>query len=217
MATFTKYRDPRGGRSDVVFGTAELARTLTALEREVLPQATARAMNRTVVTVRKVATKRVRQRLGVKAKVVRSRIAIFRASKDNLRVILRGRGRGLSYMAFRPRQTKRGVSVRLPGEPGGSPRRHVERGAFIARMPNGALGVFERIPGKYMASRKGQTKHSQAIRKLYGPGVAPVLADADIQADMQEVWVRELPPRVARELDYYVGRLAARSGRRRAA
>jgi hypothetical protein len=60
-------------------------------------------------------------------------------------------GRGLPIHLFQPRQTKAGVTVRIKG------RRVLFPHTFIARMPNGFIGVFARgaYGGKGLTQRKG--------------------------------------------------------------
>jgi hypothetical protein len=60
------------------------------------------------------------------------------ARPGDLRVELTVKGNGFPLIDLGARQTKRGVSVPIKG------RRQVFPGTFIARMPNGHVGVFAR-------------------------------------------------------------------------
>lgn len=70
------------------------------------------------------------------------------ASPADLRASINVKGSGFPLYAFAPRQTKLGVSVKIKG------KRVLIKHAFLAKMPNGHIGVFAR--GAYGAQFRFQ-------------------------------------------------------------
>lgn len=185
----------RGDGRDLVLNTDRLLATLNELQREAAPSAMARAMNRTGTTVRTGAVRTIAKRMGLKAGDVRKGVTFIKASRTNLRVIIRASGRPLPLYAFQARQTKRGVSARAYGQ------RRTYPGTFIARMPNGKIGVFVRKRSSRLP-----------IKQLFGPGLAGTAAQDDVVEAIQRDWARLLPERFVRELRFYTDRLASKRG-----
>lgn len=122
---------------------ASLQHFLTATSEEAVWRAGLKAGNDTLRNLRTEAGRRVRAQRRLKAKRVREALRLFPAnSRKGARVRLRWRmgvsGKPVPLYAYGARETKRGVSVNVSG------RRKIVGGAFIATMPSGHTGVFER-------------------------------------------------------------------------
>jgi len=90
--------------------------------------------------------------------------------------------------------------------------------AFVAQMQSGHFGVFERLPGEYMRSRAGNSKHSQKIGsnerhradQFYGPSVSK-MAERDSIREKAEAAAKEtistrMEHEIMRILDGHGGR-----------
>lgn len=125
------------------------------------PQAVSRALSRSATSARVVMVRAVAADLGLKQADVQVHVVVkvgtefLKADEMKAQVIATGARIGL--YKFKARQTKTGVSARLPGGVGRYP------GAFIARMHTGHVGVFKRA---------GRTR--LPIRELFGPSIPKV-------------------------------------------
>jgi hypothetical protein len=99
-----------------------------------------RALNRTAAQARTGGGRMLRASgYNIKASAIKRSFTIERATPSRLAVTLRATGRPITLINYGAQQTKKGVTVRVKN--GRKTRRH----AFIATMPNGHKGVFERI------------------------------------------------------------------------
>src|SRR5262249_22753982 len=117
-------------------------RMTQALEkmRDRAPLAVARALNRTIDSARTQATRSISEDLGgIRQADVRKGLETTRANQGRLEATLRVRGRRIPRIACRARQTRTGVSYKLPTGAG------FVRSAFLATMRSGHTGVFRRI------------------------------------------------------------------------
>jgi len=106
---------------------------------ELIDGAVVRALNRTATTVRAEAARDIHEEYaGLKISAIKDRIDIQKATKVTLRTIISVSGRPIPIVEFDARQTAAGVTVKVKGA------RKLLRGAFIATMPSGHIGVFYR-------------------------------------------------------------------------
>lgn len=140
-----------------------IERQLAAVPRA-LPKVMSRALNRTATSARTATSRSLAKQTGLKVKDVRSRIRIERASYSHWRSAIRVSTERLPLLAFRARQTRRGVSYRT--DSGGEMLPH----AFIATMSSGHRGVFKR-----------RTAARLPIVELRGPSLGQVFSDADAE------------------------------------
>jgi len=90
------------------------------------------------------ANKKVREVYNVKAKDLRDRTIIKRATNSRVEGFLIVRGRRMPVVVFGARQTKRGVSVLIKRTGG----RKLIKSSFLAQMKSGHLGVYQRLGNK---------------------------------------------------------------------
>jgi hypothetical protein len=102
----------------------------------------ARAINHTLAKVRTASSKEIRQVYNISAKDIRQAISITKASRSNMTGFVIAKGKPIPLKAFKPRQTKQGVSVVIK-----KGKRDLIRSAFLATMKSGHQGVFAR--GEY--------------------------------------------------------------------
>lgn len=195
-----------GGLRIEVIGEKELQRKLQEYGHIAIPKATARALNSTVVTVRKETIKVVAKRMGLKQKDVRDKSKIRRADKRRLEAVIRFEGKALNMIRFKARETSKGVTAAPWG------RRRLFRSAFIAKMPNGAVVVMTRDIHSAKYNPQSKERPHLPIRPILGPGIAKTANDPEL-AKERERRIRELlPTRLQRELEFQLQRIA-RGGR----
>ena len=192
-----------------VINADRLVRKLFDLQDKAIPQALARAVNRTAGTVRTRTVRAVSKATGLTQAPVRRRVVISRkATKENPEAVLKITGRPLNlinFMSSKPKMLKRGG---VSAKPWGKRRRFPE--AFIATMPNGATIVVKRsAAGK--AGKKIQkgpwAGKSPHIEAMWGPGIANEAATKAMRAVRESTVKERLPIELERELRYRVSRL----------
>lgn len=144
------------------------ARGAFAQLRQRAPIAIARALNRAGRSARTVMVRECARDLGLQQKAIRDQFTTGEATKDRQAFYLSTTGRRIPLIAFKARQTKSGVSYRLPGGAGHNPN------AFIATvtgpLPSGVVSPGHR--GVFV--RKGKAR--LPIRQLFGPSLPHVFA-----------------------------------------
>jgi hypothetical protein len=139
-------------------------------------KAGARAINKSLVTLRSITTKQVARILAVRQSKIRTTFEIKKARFERLEGSLRAAGvKAIPLYEFSPspktveaKRPKIGVSVRIRKDRG----RVSVPGSFIARVGGGSVGVFERV----------HADRSYPIRRLYGPApLSYLLHDEPIQ------------------------------------
>lgn len=172
----------------------ERARMLLARTPDGVEKAAANAINRAADGAKTAAVRKAREEYIVSAARVRDTIHINKASSSNMQasVTSRGRGMALSYFRIRPSQApvKRPqgqLFAQVKRDGGGT-----IKGAFVARMQSGHVGVFNRLG-----------KNSLPIVQRYGPSVPQMLGSKTVSEYVEEEAVKRLQIR----FDHEVGRL----------
>jgi hypothetical protein len=155
--------------------TTDMAQANIKAFEQRAPAAVARALNRSAISGRAEMVSLIAADMGLKAGVVRGAIRIENASADNLVAKIEARGKRIPIMEFgaKGREPSRGrpPGVRAKSGIGGTQKTYPH--AFIATMPGGHRGVFERVPG---ADRRGGQPHRSQlpIKELTGPSIVHV-------------------------------------------
>jgi hypothetical protein len=161
-------------------------RSLTELQRTVIPTATARGLNKTAAQAKTQAGREISNRYNISSRVVGRQITVSRATKTSLTAIVKPSGRKLPVMAFQARQTPAGVRIQIIR---GSPK--VIAHAFIVRTRSGHLGVFAR--GRYSGRSFVHQKPRFPITELFTVGV-PQAFGARVVIEALQRKVREKFP-----------------------
>lgn len=172
-------------RSDIKQAVARLEANVD----RVLPQATARALNRTATTVRAQASRRIRERYNLKAGAIRAQMRISRANRGRLTAEVIASGRPIPLIEFSARQTRKGVSVQVIRG-----RRKVRLHAFVAKMRTGHVGVFERTSSKRLP-----------IRELFSVSLPSAFTQKEILTSIEQVAVERFRIELERELRFRTG------------
>lgn len=180
---------------------------LNAAAAETKP-AVVRALNRMVNAIKVRAAREV-QAAGYKLKVkdIKNAIRINRASTGRMRAEAVASGRVIPLIQYNARQVGAGVSVDVMNG------RKVIANTFIATMPSGHKGVFERYgPMVNRAARKyGQSRQHQRIRQLFGPAIPDALANKAVSKAMVDLINERFPIILANEHAWLVKRLSKRT------
>ncbi len=155
----------------ITLDTADLKAGVAALGAR-FPVALTRALSRTATSARALMVQEIAADTGLGANKVRAAIAINKYGKTAVQVEAKGKRIPLIEFGARgpePSRGKgRGVSYRLPTGRGNAPH------AFIATMPTGHRGVFERKPNaEHKKAHKGG-RTMLPIRELFGPSIVNV-------------------------------------------
>lgn len=139
-----------------------IAKTEKDLKKEagIARRGMARALNRTMVTGRKLAIAEIQKDLLLKTAPFRKQLNIVRATPKNLVVKIRAKRASTPAIAYKGvRQNKRGVTVKYRK----SKPRLLHKGAFIATVKSGHKGVFR---------RKGKKRFP--IQEILGPNTIAI-------------------------------------------
>jgi hypothetical protein len=143
--------------------TSQSMRALRNLKTQA-PVAIARALNKSIASGKTVMVRLLSADMGVKQSDLRDKIRVVEATPERQTAKLTASAKRIPLYDFRARGPVpsrgrgRGVTARLPGGAGRYPN------AFIAKMPTGHVGVFQRKPGA----------HRLPIYELFGPSIAKV-------------------------------------------
>jgi len=159
---------------------------VVALNREIeefpklIPRVMKRAINRTTRHVRSQMVKRAARAMKIKQKILKSRAWQTKAKKHMFGRVRAG-AVGWPLILLKPRLTRKGVSVRLEGK-----RQVLERG-FIATMPSGHEGVYERVGRPRLPIREMRTRSLTDVIRAQGlePEIRR-LADERLQKELRE-------------------------------
>jgi hypothetical protein len=175
---------------------ASVKAQLHYLQNEAVTQAAARALNRTATQVQSAAVKEISARTGLKQKDVRLVLrVVVRATRWRLTSLVQATGKTLNIIRMQARKTGAGIAYKAWG------KSLVKRRAFIG---NRGRTVFQRVAGQYMPSRRGKTKHSEAIAPVHGPNIPRSMASAAVQAAMRKVVDERWPVNFESDLRYYL-------------
>lgn len=185
-----------------VIGQIDINNALRKLDvrRNGVKPAVARALNKTGTTGRAQASRSI-QAAGYNMKAGDIKAAITlprRASQDDLNIELRARGKAIPLIQFGARATKRGVSVNV--KRGRTTLSH----AFIATMPSGHRGVFERVGTmhKRVARHGRRLSSGLPIRELFGPSIKAAFASDAVSSEVINTMRARFPVVLVQELNF---------------
>lgn len=152
-----------------------LLHLLKVLPKEVIPVATARALNKTATSAKSVAVKTMAQQIGIAQKAIRPFVQLQKAHRmclDAILFVAKDKRLPLIQMDPRAQQNRTGITYRGSG----GARRSIPH-AFMATMPSGHRGIYARKPG---AARL-------PIRELLGPSLYYVFKQPAVQTAIEKV------------------------------
>ena len=173
---------------------AAITEMLRELPRE-LPKVIARSLNDAGRTVRSRIVKAAAKRTGLKQKIIRARVWPHKAKASKLVHRVIGGKVGWPMVLIKYRETAHGITVRIAGQ-----TERLEH-AFVARMPSGHVGIFERLK-----------KSRLPIFEQKTDSVTEAIAQA---AGLPDV-LRAGSDMLAKRLPYHAGRALERAAKRAA-
>jgi hypothetical protein len=180
--------------ADVKGITASLTRYVGEQQKAVV-----RALNKTAMQARTAAAQEVRGAgYNIKSSAIKSSFSITKAARGRLVVVLKSTGRPVALINYGARQGKNGVSVQVKAS------RSVLRHAFIATMPNGHRGVFERTGKQHKkVMRNGKAIRSGLpIKELFGPSIPQSLANDAVEKALMAKIRQKFPQILKHELAF---------------
>ncbi len=169
-----------------------LQKQLSNLERKTYPQALARTLNRVAESSKVASAKHIAPLMNTKQSYVKRNIPIEKAHRSKLWATIRAIGKPLKLIAFKARQTAKGVVSKAWGVS------KLYRGTFIAPIRHGSSS-------NTVYSRK--TKHSLPVKALYGPGIAQLFKKPDNIQLMMATVKQRLATEFKNNLQFYARRL----------
>ena len=168
-----------------------LEKELKKFGRTGVPKANVRAMNSAVRAARTSAKREVAAKRNLTAATADEGLSVVFATPARMSVQIKGKGRMLALTALKggvsnPKQQALGVKVRVSRG-----RRTLIRGAFIARMRSGHVGVFQRtrVGG-------GERVPRLPIQEDVLPSIAHTLVDPEVRVPVLkrygEVWEKTI-------------------------
>lgn len=169
----------------------QLSKQLTGLERQAYPQAVARSLNRVASSAKSASGKYIAPQMNAKQADIKRNMVIEKAYKNKLWASVTAIGRPLKLIAFKARQTAKGVVAKAWGVS------KLYKSTFIAPVKHGSSNntVYTR-----------KTKHSLPVKALYGPGIAQLFKKLDNIQIMQSTVRQRLANEFKNNLQFYARR-----------
>lgn len=182
---------------------ADIRAKLNIMRDDIMDKAVVRALNKTAAEVKVEASRRIRDAgYNIKASAIKRQIDIRKASRSDLRAIVRAAGRSIPLIEYGARETSNGVTVSVKSG------RKLIRHAFIATMPGGHKGVFIRIGKdhkKVMRNGK-QIWSGLPIKELYGPSIPAAFSNQVVQDALQSKIAQRFPRLLEHEVVYLLSK-----------
>jgi hypothetical protein len=178
----------------------EIDRFLGQLNPTDAKKALNRALNHTAGKAKTQINKGVREKYKVSSKEVNSKLSIKKASGNTNEAGVLIKSPALRLRGFKPKQTKKGVSVIIMGS------RKLIKGAFITTMKSGyegvfAKGVYSNKEFKFRKKRSRKRGNDNPITSLVTRSVVGMAINPKVINAVQSVIVSSLPKRVEHEIN----------------
>lgn len=184
-------------------------RYLNNVEKDAIPLATIRALNRAGSETKTESSRIIRTRVKIKASDIKKRIKVYKARRGQPVLTLLYSADKIPLLALAARQVRKGVTANVAG------KRQLYKGRFIATMASGHKGVFEHASGKarMQAPKRvrrgknvGKKYYSTKIRERFVPTPAVIVVQ-DAERDQIEAFARaSFQKNLNRDLQYFINR-----------
>lgn len=172
---------------DIKADVAAARRQLYSWQHNVIPKATAAALNRTGDHANTLTVRDLAEITGLKQKDVRAAMRRVRAKWGNLEYRLAAIGRALNLIRFAARQTKKGVTASAWGKP-----RFLYKHTFIA---NQGRTVFVR-----------ESKARLPIKAVHGPSLPREFGRAQFMNNLKAAVTLKWRTEFAHQMAYYLSK-----------
>lgn len=177
---------------------------IDASVRQGMGRPISRAMNRSMSRTMTQAKREIAEARNLRVGYVGKELRVKRATTRSLEahIFARGKSIPLTALATKPVQLKAGVRAKV--EKRGSP--HLFKGAFLAKMPNGKVGVFERKgkTARRRPKRKGKGgvyRTDLPIKEIRLPSIPSTLVNDDVISRLRPFTFAEFEKELLRQLD----------------
>jgi len=170
----------------------QLQKQLTNLERNAYPKAVARTLNRIASSAKVASSKHIAPQMNAKQADIKRRMYDEKAYPKKLWASIIASGSPLKLIAFKARQTAKGVVSKAWGV------NKLYKHTFIAPVRHGssANAVYVR-----------KSSHTLPVKQLWGPGIAQLFKRPENITIMQTTVTQRLTTEFKNNLNYYVSRL----------
>ena len=170
----------------------QLYKQLTQLEKQAYPAAIARTLNRVASSVRSASAKHIAPQMNTKQADIKRRMFEDKAYPKKLWASIIASGNALKLIAFKARQTAKGVVAKAWGV------NKLYRGTFITPVKHGSSNnaVYVR-----------KTSHSLPVKQLWGPGIVQLFKKPENIKIMESTVQNRLPVEFKNNLQFYVSKL----------
>lgn len=171
------------------------------------PKVLADSQNRAVAGVRTDGTRLIKKESGIERKKIFDSFRVIKASSKSsspqAKVIVSGKPIALGKYSHKPKRimggkTKTGVKINVAGKDV-----HF-RHAFVAKMPNGHVGIFERVRGKKTRSGKEQ------LKEFFGPSIPQLAGRENIEKTITEKAQERFHKRFTQQAERYLKKRGAK-------
>ena len=193
---------------DVRADIERAVRSLTEVQRKIVPTASSRALNKTAAQAKTQAARAIRDQYNISSRLIGRHIRLHRSTPATLTASVSAEGEKLPVVAFGARQTKRGVTVQIKRG-----ARRLIRSAFLATLRSGHRGVFAR--GHY--SGRGFVRRTRRVRpypkpdlpitELFTVGVPQGFSNRLVLEALERKVREKFPALLAHEIQFALSRL----------
>ena len=181
----------------------EAALFYKTLPQNLTDKAMVRALNRTAITVRAEASRRIRERYNLKSRVLKDQIRIRNATRAELRAVVQASGRPIPLVEFDARRGASGATVRV------SRTRKTVSHAFIPTMKSGHRGVFLRVEKgsrQYRNTRVRKGGSDLPVAELFGPSLPQAFTSKQVMAAIVAAARQRFPKAFEQEARFYLSK-----------
>lgn len=179
----------------------QLRRGLRGLEKQALPKATVRTLNRVAGGAKTASARVITPQMGSRQAGVKRRIKTLRATPKRLWADLVANAKPLRLIEFvvgskKPTQQKGGKRGPVKAKAWGKTKTYAQ--AFIAPQKKGSkqTTVYVRKSGKRLP-----------VKQLFGPGIMQLFKQRENERVMEQAVTERFPKEFKRNLEYYISRL----------
>lgn len=190
--------------------TSDIHKVLAQLQRvqkEGIPVATQRALNRTAEQARTEASREISREWGFKVREAKDAIRLKRATRTHLVAVLEptGNRKPLYKQATSAKQTKQGVIAKIGG------KARLYKHAYLAKMPSGHTGIFRTKGGRRGPVKMGKTGKRYTselpIVELRAPSIPTAFVAKRTQDLMQKAIKEKFPVNFEREMKFAMSKV----------
>ena len=189
---------------DVYGDIPQLARDLSSFNRHGVKRALRNAINKAGDKTRTLLKKKIRTEHNLPAKLVNRAITTVRARPRDMAYTIKARGPQIpisKVKGFNPKTAQKALGVSINTGTG----RRIIRGAFVATMPSGHVGVFVRKqqmkPRQKKVSSTGRISYpGLKIRELRFPSVGHMLTADDTANEGYNFFEQQFSPLFGQQL-----------------